>query len=302
MAVLLAQRSLHFFGEGALELSLDSDPVGVEATDFEERWISVSDGVDLRLLHWNPTQPATANPVLFVAGWISVLDGWIDLLRRLIPSRPVYYLETREKRSARIPPNRMKTRHFSLSRLAQDLIETWRQLELSDGEAELFGSSMGANAILEALKYDRLPARAAFLIGPNSEFLFPWWSWAVLGLPTVSYPLLRRFVLWYLRNFRVDAESEPEQMRRYVRTLNAAHPLRLKRSALAVKSYQVWPGIDTVEARVGIGFASSDKLHSEDSILKIVDALPNGHAIRCESNTYMHTAAVAEVIDAFFSS
>ena len=60
--------------------------------------------------------------------------------------------------------------------MAEDLIEASRQLGLDPDRTVLFGSSMGSNAILEALKEGGMIAKGAFVIGPNIEFHFPWWG------------------------------------------------------------------------------------------------------------------------------
>jgi pimeloyl-ACP methyl ester carboxylesterase len=146
-----------------------------------------------------------------------------------------------------------------------------------------------------------LPARAAFLIGPNAIFRFPWWSPPILRLPSASYAVAKRFAIWYLRNFRVDAVREPDQMRRYERTLNAAEPLRLKLSARAVRGYSVWPGLESVAVPVAIAYAASDRLHGEAEARSIAASLPRGIAVECPSNTYMHCADVARELDEFIS-
>jgi pimeloyl-ACP methyl ester carboxylesterase len=212
----------------------------------------------------------------------------------------VYYLETREKRSAEIDPHLMRPESFSILRLADDLITVAEKLGLDGGNAVLFGSSMGSNAILEALKFDRLRARAAFLVGPNAEFSFPWWGPAAVKiLPPVVIQGLKKFVIWYLRRFRVNARDDPEQMARYVRTIGEADAKRLKLSALAVLGYSVMPGLETISSPVAVACAASDSLHGEDEVRRIVDAIPHGSMVRCPSNTYMHAAAVAKDLDRF---
>lgn len=285
--------------EDAITDSIPSDPLSLPNAAFSQEYVEVDEGVELLLRGWLPDSPRVAAPLFFIAGWVSVIEGWADLLRALVPTRPVYYVETREKRSARIASDRMDASNFSIPRLGSDLTAIWEHIGFRHQEADLFGSSMGSNAILEALKHGRLPARSAFLVGPNSEFVFPWWSWTILAMPTGVYPALRGFVMWYLRNFRVDARSEPEQMRRYERTLRAAHPLRLKRSALAVKSYTAWNRLETIEAPVGFAYAPSDKLHDERAIQQMAATVPRGETVLCESNTYMHTAAVMKELDEF---
>ena len=160
---------------------------------------------------------------------------------------------------------------------------------------------MGSNAILEALKGRRLTARAAFVIGPNAEFHFPWWGRPLVHLPPSVYSAAKPFVLWYLRTFRVNAREDPDQMARYVRTIRAADPRRIMLSARAVLDYQAMPGLDTVAAPVAVAFAASDTLHSGEEVQRMVDAMPNGVAVSCPSNTYMHTAAVATDIERYLA-
>lgn len=281
------------------ELEPPGDPIQSGAV-YSERWIAVQDGVELKVREWRPDD-TDQPPLYFVAGWVSVVEGWRPLLEVLVRRRPVIYIETREKRSARIDRRRMRVESFTVQRLAEDLCELARVLEVDCSSAIWFGSSMGSTALLEALKGARLPARAAFLIGPNATFNFPWWSLPLLRVPAASYSVAKHLVIWYLRHFRVDARREPDQMRRYERTLNAAEPVRLKLSARAVIGYTLWPGLETVKAPVAIAYASSDVLHAESEAKSIVATLPAGMAVECPSNTYMHRAEVARDIEEFIA-
>ena len=277
------------------------NPVPVPGVQFNESRLTVEEGVSLRLYEWRPENDGGADPVLFVAGWISLVTGWAPLLEELVQSRPVYYLETREKESAEISPELMRPAGFSVSRLAMDLIEASNQLELDRDRTVLFGSSMGSNTILEALKGDRLTAKAAFIVGPNAEFHFPWWGRPLVHLPPWVYSAAKPFVLWYLRTFRVNVREDPEQMARYVRTIRAADPERIMLSARAVIDYEAMPGLDTISSPVAVAYAASDILHCGDEVRRIVDAMPRGEAVSCPSNTYMHTAEVVADLDRFLA-
>jgi len=276
-----------------------SNPLGSSESGFEERWLAVDDGVELRVLHWWPLDAPDGEPLVFVAGWVSVVEGWLPVLEALVPTRPVLYIETREKQTARVDRRRMRVEEFTVERLALDLIEAARLLGLGDRGGVWFGSSMGSNAILEALKRGRLVARAAFLVGPNAVFRVPAWGRPILHFPAWFYHPIKHFVFWYLRHFRVNARSEPEQMQRYERTLRAAHPLRLKLSARAILDYQVWQDLDTIGVPVAIAYAASDTLHSEQEVRQIVAALPRGRAVECPTNRYMHDAPIVDELDRF---
>ncbi len=251
------------------------------------------------MLRWQPQSAETRAPVVLVAGWISLVDGWTEVLRELAQQRPVVYLETREKHTASIERRQLTVDGLSLPRMAEDLVTIWQQLQLAGTGAVLLGSSLGANVILEALKHNRLEPAAAFLIGPNSHFDFPWWSPPLLQLPAWSYHATKHFVIWYLRTFLVNVRQDPAQMQRYIRTVKAAEPVRLKLSARAVRRYQVWPDLETIATPVAIAYAPIDTLHGPSQAETIAGRLAQGQVIRCPSNTYMHTAAVIKDLDRF---
>ena len=278
-----------------------SSPVSAPRVQFKERRLTVEEGVSLRLFEWQPENKDGADPILFVAGWISLVTGWVPLLEKLVRNRPVYYLETREKSSAEITQDLMRPSSFSVPRLAEDLVEVSNQLELDGDRTILFGSSMGSNAILEALKGDRMKTKGAFVVGPNAEFHFPWWGRPLVHVPSWVYSAAKPFVLWYLRTFRVNAREDPEQMARYVRTVRAADPKRIMLSARAVIDYDAMPGLDTISSPVAVAYAANDTLHGAEEVERIVDAMPQGVAVRCPSNTYMHTADVVTDLDRFLA-
>jgi pimeloyl-ACP methyl ester carboxylesterase len=274
------------------------DPIA-SGVSFRQHRVEVEPGVRLSVFEWRPG--TDAEPLVFVAGWVSVIEGWRPLLEVLVTRRPVVYIETREKRSAEIDRRLLRPASFAIPRLGDDLIAVCDALGVDPQRRVLFASSMGSNAVLEALKGSRLQARGAFLIGPNAEFRFPAWGKALTYLPAAIYHPVRPLVLWYLERFRVNAREDPAQMARYRRTLKAAHPLRLKLSARAVLGYSAVPGLDTVTAPVAIAYAACDTLHGADEVRRMVDLLPRGEAVECPSNTAMHTAAVAADLEAFIS-
>ena len=279
-----------------------ADPIRHPAAEFSVRMVRVDEGVSLQVMQFLPRKEASADPLLFVPGFVSAISGWVDFLREIVPLRPVYYLESREKTSAVIERKRLTTDDFSIARLARDLVETCSKLGIDQSRMIVAGSSLGATTLIEALKHSRLQARAGFMIGPNSDFKAPWFIKGLLFLPADVYHLVKYFVLWYLKTFRVDALKEPEQMQRYRDTLLTANPHRLKKTAKSAIGYTIWQDLETVTVHVAVTLASTDKLHAERNIQRLNESLPRATIIRCESNKYMHSAAMAGDFERYVAS
>ncbi len=277
------------------------DPADADA-GFDRARVETSDEFHLQVLRWRPRRPTGLPRVVFVAGWVSVVEGWVPVLRALAERTEVLYVETREKRSAVLPKRRLRPADFSIPRMADDLVEACARLGADDGDALLVASSMGANAALEALKGGRLAARAAFLVAPNGEFHYPWWGHLLVRMPSAGYRVIRPLVAAYLRRHRVNTEADPAQMRRYERTLEQAEPYRLKLSAQSAVSYRLWPRLDTVHVPVAVAYASSDTLHGGCQCEAIVDLLPQGRLVRCPTNSFMHDVGVVGEIEAFVAA
>lgn len=280
---------------------MGADPIGAGDASYSEAYVPVGDGVSLRVMHWQPLRREGLAPLLFVPGWISVVSGWADFLRAAVGRRPVFYVESREKVSARFERGHPSVDDFSIQRSAADLIAATRALPISVEETIVAGSSFGATSLLEALKRDRLQPRAAFLVGPNSEFRLPWATRLVWRLPNVFFHVVKHAIIWHLRTFRVDARAEPEQMQRYEQTVLSADPERLKLSARAIGGYRIWSGLDTISVPVAVAYAASDKLHAADDVQRIARTLSRCDLIRCTSNRAMHDASLYGQLEAFVS-
>jgi len=278
---------------------MDKDPIGVTGADFSVEHVAVDRTVKLRVMKWQPKHDDKQSPLIFVAGWVSVVEGWADLLRELAGSRTVYYIETREKNSALIDKGRLTADQFSIQRMAEDMIAACDALNLDMSNVIVSGSSLGASVLLEAMKHGRLKPKGAFLIGPSPEFKYPWWGGMVVSMPAATYHVLKHPILWYMRHFRVDVKNEPEQMQRYEQTLRQAHPQRIKLSAVSFNNFQVWPDIETIESAVGIAYAGSDKLHDHAVIDRMAGAIPNASTFECPSNKHMHSAKLAPDMETF---
>ncbi len=269
----------------------------IPSTTIKDYYIQVSDGVQLYIIDFMPKKDSPSKPIIFfVAGWISHITGWKDVLRTLTDDYRVIYIETREKTSSRIPEGKKcKDFSFTVMRMVLDLHEVIQKLIPKKRTFVMAGSSLGSSVILEYLAMNTRQPECALLIGPLPEFRFP----AVLGdivprLPASWYNVLKELVKWYLRTFRLDTEKEKEQLAKYTNTINSADPYKLKPNALALKNYNLWDKLPFITTPCFIFGAKTDTLHATDDIKRLLNNLAKAYYIECESNKETHSHVVAE--------
>ena len=274
----------------------------IKGVEYSEEMIAVDKAVRLKVMVFRHTAAKGKAPIVFVPGWVSSLSGWAALIRPMARKRDVYYIETREKCSALIANNvRLTDDDFSITQNARDIIKICDHFHINSPQTLASGSSLGATSLLEAMKKGKLRVGGAFLVGPNSEFPAPKSISWILSLPASFYHPFKYLVIWYLRNFRVDAKKEPEQMKRYEETLKMVEPKRLKHTARSViwGHYTVWSELETIRVPVYIAYAATDKFHSLENIRMIAQQLPCGKLNPCLTNLYMHSEQLLADINAF---
>jgi len=267
-------------------------------TTVETLSISVDQGITLRAYRFTPSQP---NPVtiFFIPGWISRIEGWKTVLQEMTAIWPVIYLETREKQSAVVKSDVS----FGVEAIAADLINVARHLDLNPETTVWFGSSLGATAILEAMQYlDSLP-RALALVGPNAEFRIPLWGQALIAcFPPILYFIMKPFVKWYLRTFRLDVDHDRTQYEKYCAALDEADPVRLKQAARELAHYTVWDRLPDITCPVLIMGGSQDILHEPNNLEIMETLLPNGQYLDMGTNSNTHSPSMVWKLEAFLNS
>lgn len=262
---------------------------GVRITD---EMVPVSDRVSLRVVTFHPPHPNDNPSVLFVPGWISMISGsgWADVLREMTKEYTVHYVETREKISSRV---RGKV-EYSVEALGLDLVAIVSLFKLDSGRYILFGSSLGATVILDCCRFLKQRPLCLVLIGPNAVFRVP-----ILGRVIVRmvYPplffVIRPFVKWYLKTFRLDVKSDYAQYQRYCDNLDAADPWKLKKAFFSFSKYQVWNLLGDIGIPTLIIGASKDRLHDPENLKKMVSMLK--HASYSDLGTNQSTRSKQSV-------
>jgi len=281
---------------------MDYSPYTDRSTTVKEYMFNVSDGVSLKIVDFTPRNVSQEKPViLFVAGWISLISGWKDVLKVLTAEHRVIYLESREKKSSTVPD--IKKVSFSIERLKLDVGEIIEKVISPSGKFILAGSSLGASAILEYCGSEKQKPLAAVLIAPNTEFRFP----KILGtiIPAIHpslYFTVKPVIKWYIKNFRLDKKTCKEQIEKYENTIDCADPYKLKANALAIRDYKIWDRIANINVPCLIIGATTDTLHATDNIKHLLKIIPNSTYIELKSNMETHSEKAGRVIVEYIQS
>ncbi len=258
-------------------------------TTYHEEMIATTDQVSIRLITFSGPPQRKKPDIVFVAGWVSLIDGWREILTELTREYRIFYIETREKISSHVG----KGVDYDVGAIGDDVVSVIEHLDLKKEQYFLVGSSLGATAIIDCYQKIHEQPKCLILVGPNAEFRVPLtWKIIVKSFYPGLYKLLKPSVLWYLRTFRLNIDTDYGQYEKYSRALNSADPWKLRRAVLALAKYQIWEVLATITCPVLIIGASKDKLHEPENLKRIVDLLPHGEYVDMETNKQTHSKAM----------
>ena len=264
------------------------------AFESESRMIDMDDGWKLRVIICSPQSEVDAPPLVMVPGWNSVFEGWREIVETWAQTRKIYYIETREKGSAK-SEGKLRKSTLSIQQSVHDLLTVTENLPEVQSECDWFASSLGATVLLEALNQEIFKARSVSLLAPNVSFDFPLWSRPLIKMPSIFYPPLIRLAIFYLD---IKLKEEGQKIR-YRRTLLASSVDRLRLSALSNGSYRMTEDLSKVDSRVALITAESDKLHADSAIGFLMENLPGATLVEVPSNQFAHDPEVIPLLEAF---
>jgi pimeloyl-ACP methyl ester carboxylesterase len=265
-------------------------------TKIQESYIQTLPEVSLRVIDFQPSQPGNNPVVVFVAGWVTQIIAWKEVLQEMTRDFRVIYLETREKISSKIKGRA----EFDVEAIGKDIVALVDHFQLPNNSYLLFGSSLGATAIVDCVRFLNRQALCLVLVGPNAHFRVPTLGmWIIRPFYPGLYLLIKPVVKWYLRTFRLDLEHDYAQYEKYCRSLDAADPFKLKPAVIALSTYQIWPYLSYVKCPSLIFGAEMDKLHEPENLHKIVRSLPDCSYIDLRTNQGTHSREVVEHLRKF---
>jgi len=262
---------------------------------ISEEMVPVTDKVSLRMFRFTPSVKPKKPDIVFVAGWITQIDSWNLVLNEMSKEHNVYYIETREKISSKVKG----IVPYSVEAMGKDVAAVIRHIKLRE-DFVLFGSSLGATAILDGHKHLRILPKCLVLIAPNAVFRIPaFWKGIILAFIPPAYFILRPIIKWYLRTFRMNIESDRAQYEKYARNIDDANPWKLKRAAIALWKYQVWNELPGVTSPVLIIGGSLDTLHEPENLKKMTQLLPSAEYLDMETNKMTHSREMVQQMWSF---
>jgi alpha-beta hydrolase superfamily lysophospholipase len=263
---------------------------------FADEMIPVSDSASLRVITFQPAHKTGSPAIVFVPGWISHIDAWKTVLKEMTRDFTVHYVETREKISSRI--NRRAT--FQVKEMGKDIVRIVSHFRLKSKQYILFGSSLGATLILDGCRFLETTPQGLALVGPNAVFRMPGFAKIIIRIffPPL-YFVLKPFIKWYLKTFRLDIKSDYAQYEKYCRALDAADPWKLKKAAISLSRYEVWDLLPAIGIPTLVVGASKDKLHEPEKLKRIVTEMKEARYLDLKTNALAHTEAVVEAVREF---
>jgi len=269
------------------------------ASQIDVEMVKTAEDVSLQVITFTPQTPNNNPAVIFVAGWVSLIQGWGKVLKELTKDFKVYYVETREKKSSEAS----KTAKMDVDSIGRDITQLVTYFNLNDEEFIMLGSSLGATSIIDGYQHLKKHPRAIVLIGPNGIFKIPRYGRVLIKL---FYPPLyiwfKPYLKWYLKTFRLNVSKDYAQYEKYCNALDAADPWKLKKAAGTLSNYAIWPLLEKIDCPTLLIGASHDKLHEPGNLKHFVELLPDVTLLDMGTNEGTHSAEMVVELRKYLSS
>ena len=277
-------------------LTIDYSPFCHRGATYKAEYVSLPTGVELLSVVFSPPQNANAPVILFIPGFVSLIENFRETLVELTRTHTVYYVETREKSTARINPGH----RFSADEITSDIVH-FVQLRIP-GSYVMAGYSLGATVIAEAFPLLQRKPEAVLLIEPNSSFPFKGIALLLARLAPYFYRPLVPFVKWYMRTFIIDIRTDLEMYLINCRNLDTADPGRLGMAVRQLSRYRMNGCLEQISVPALVVVASKDRFHSHGEGTEIAAHIPGARCMDLEDNKRTHSAEMGREIRSFISS
>ena len=262
-----------------------------------EHLLDAGRGVRLRVIEYaGPERPTLAHPVVFIAGWVSHLDGWTGLIEGIACQGKLFYVETRDKPSAELSGEPC----FAIAEQARDLAAVLRALALPEGRFYTAASSTGANILLQYLLNGRHAPKAAALMIPMRRFRFPAGGFPYLYLPHKIFYGIKPLIKAYIKHFRSDPSGERKMLDYNYYAIDRLEPRRTQRAARDLMAYRFPDRLETIRTPCIIVKAGRDKMHGGDVADDMAARIAVSRLCHVPESGFVHTESMAEILVQYF--
>jgi len=283
-----------------LESPVDRDysPFCHERASYRAEYVTLPTGVELLTVSFSPPEPFESPVILFVPGFVSLLENFRDTLVELTRNHTVIYLETREKSTAKINPGH----RFSVDEITSDIVYFAEERIPAGMRYIMVGYSLGSTVIAEAFPSLRRKPEGVILFEPNSSFPFNGIALFLARLAKYLYRPVVPFVKWYLRTFIIDLKTDEEMYLINCRNLDTAEPARLGLAVRELSRYNMGGCLEQITVPALVIVASKDRFHSHGEGTGIAARIPGAKCIDMEDNKRTHSPEAGREISGFISS
>ena len=244
-----------------------------EIDTTETLYVLVDDG-KIRVYHFNPNNPISKRPLVFVPGWGGTEIGFMDFYEVIHNKIECYYIETREKRSSRLDRKKAK---MDMSQKAKDVQDVIDFFNLDKKDFVLYGTCWGGSIILQGLIDGVIEAPTIITNDPMHTLWFPKWFLRFVSpiLPVFVVELIKSIV----KRVQLRGMKEKVQRRRAETFADNAEIWKWKRAADSVKNFELFGKVSGITKEVFVTNGTEDKIHNPADYPKIAAELPNGRFI-----------------------
>jgi len=139
------------------------------------------------------------------------------------------------------------------------------------------------------------------IVSIASHFNLKSQNYILFGFPPRLYLIFKPVIKWYLKNFRLDVESDYAQYKKYCNALDSADPWKLKKAMISLSKYEVWDLLGEIEFPTLIVGASKDEIHEPENMKKMVSKIKYSSYLDLETNTITHSEVVVKEMRKYIS-
>jgi hypothetical protein len=239
----------------------------------EEIWVRTG-GAELRVIHCPRAGTGTGpqpRPIVLVPGFGVIPEGFQEFYRAVHGKAEFFYIETREKGSARLLPGA----DMSMGRMAKDLAELLAAVGLGPGTDYVMAATCwGATIALEGLLAGTLRLPTLLACDPMHALYFPRWvlRWVSPVLPVGVVKALRPAIY----SAMLGDMKEPVQKQRTRDFVYGADVGKWKRAAEAARDVELVGRMGGVSQEVLVLNGTADKVHDPALYPLLAAELPRG--------------------------